>query len=412
MIYCGRPAGAGIQEGNSSSAWATYGYIQGNSFSWMGANTSARNSPSPSAQGAEAAYIVGDHHLIENNDLSHVIDGFTVYGQFNILRNNKMHDTNNADWTNKAQEDHIDFLESFCGSSIAENAFHTLVEENSDIRNYNSSATNAHLFGVAQYCYQSGQGHAIVRYNVFAHSATAAGGGYGALVGVPGDSTAGYLNFKLYNNTTAAAGASGDVLDFFGPGSTGGAVINAIYYFPGSVTTAPYSPQGVSIASNHNLGFCATGSCSLAQFGDIGNITGKDPKFVSYAGDDYHLQSGSPGIGAGSNLTTVASADGGSGTTLVVNDAWFFQDGWGVTGVQADWIRVGPSTTVQISSIDYTTNTITLSSAISRSNGAQVYLYKDSGGNVVLTGSFPDLGAFPYRGGSTPPSAPLNLQIR
>jgi hypothetical protein len=99
-------------------------------------------------------------------------------------------------------------------------------------------------------------------------------------------------------------------------------------------------------------------------------------------------------------LATVTSATG-SGSTLTVDDASYFQDGWGFpagTGlgqISADWLRVGSSTTGQISSINYSTNTITLASSISWNNGDPVYLSKKSDGIAVLNGSTPDVGAFP-----------------
>jgi hypothetical protein len=123
---------------------------------------------------------------------------------------------------------------------------------------------------------------------------------------------------------------------------------------------------------------------------DLGNQIA-DPKFVDYASNDFRLAAGSTAIGAGTYLTTVATGDSGSGTSLVVNDASFFQNGSGI--VNADWIRVGVSTTVQISSINYATNTITLASGISRSASDPVYLYKDSTGRTVLVGSAPNIGA-------------------
>jgi hypothetical protein len=79
---------------------------------------------------------------------------------------------------------------------------------------------------------------------------------------------------------------------------------------------------------------------------------------------------------------------------LIVNDAGFFQDGAGV--VNADWIRVGARAIAQISTVDYASNTITLTEAISRSPGDPVYLYKDSNGRIVLFGSAPDIGAYQY----------------
>jgi hypothetical protein len=72
-------------------------------------------------------------------------------------------------------------------------------------------------------------------------------------------------------------------------------------------------------------------------------------------------------------------------------------------GIQPDWIAVGQvDNVVQISSINYSTNTITLASPISRSDGDPVWLYRDSSGRRVLYGSAPDVGAHEYQGASTP----------
>ncbi len=128
--------------------------------------------------------------------------------------------------------------------------------------------------------------------------------------------------------------------------------------------------------------------------------------FVNPTGYDFHLQFGSPARDAGSKLTTVHATDTGSGTSLIVVDARFFQDGsWGPTTsgytVNADYIAVGTVTnTVQISSINYATNTITLANGITRSNGQSVWLYKKSDGVIVLYGSAPDCGAYEYAGGT------------
>ena len=111
---------------------------------------------------------------------------------------------------------------------------------------------------------------------------------------------------------------------------------------------------------------------------------------------------------------TAASSSGSNSTSLTVQDAWFFQDGWGFpigTGlgqVSPDWIRIGNSTIVQIAAngITYSTNTITLASAVSWNNGDPIYLYKNSTGTLVLTGVNPDLGALPF---GTLPSPPTGL---
>jgi hypothetical protein len=141
---------------------------------------------------------------------------------------------------------------------------------------------------------------------------------------------------------------------------------------------------------------------------DPGNIY-FDPKLVATDGTSFALQAGSPAIGAGTYLTT-ASGSGSSSTSLTVADATYFQDGWGISGVQADWIRIGSSTTVQISSVNYSTRVITLAKAVSWNNNDPVYLYKDSSGRVVLNGANPNIGAGGTGGtGGASPPAPSRL---
>ena len=127
------------------------------------------------------------------------------------------------------------------------------------------------------------------------------------------------------------------------------------------------------------------------------------------------LQTGSPAIDAGGTLTTVAAVDTGSGASLIVSDADYFQDGtYAPSGTsQGDWIAVGTvGNIVQISSINYSTNTITLANSISRIDNDPVWLYKKSDGDRVLYGTSPDAGAYEYRGFDTlAPSAPQNLAV-
>ena len=112
---------------------------------------------------------------------------------------------------------------------------------------------------------------------------------------------------------------------------------------------------------------------------------------------DFSLLRDSAVIDAGAPLTLVAAADTGDGDTLVVDDAWFFQDGRSgsaLSDVRPDWIAVGTvDNVVQIASIDYGTGTMTLENPISRAAGDAVWLYRNSSGQSVLGGSAPDLGA-------------------
>jgi hypothetical protein len=83
------------------------------------------------------------------------------------------------------------------------------------------------------------------------------------------------------------------------------------------------------------------------------------------------------GDGVG-DATALTLANGASGvtpiTTLVVDDAGFFYPGWdfGEGTEEGDWIKVG-STLVRITGANYTTNTLTLATAITWADNAQIF---------------------------------------
>ncbi len=126
---------------------------------------------------------------------------------------------------------------------------------------------------------------------------------------------------------------------------------------------------------------------------------------------NLNLQSSSGAIDGGTYLTRAAGA-GTNSTTLVVGDALYFQDGtWGssLAGHQADWIAIGSiNNVVQIYSVNYAANTITLSAPKTWAANANIWLYKKSDGVQVLHGPAPDFGAYEFGSGDTtslnPPS--------
>ena len=122
-----------------------------------------------------------------------------------------------------------------------------------------------------------------------------------------------------------------------------------------------------------------------------------DPLFVNAAKADFHLQSTSPLVDAGAFLTTTTDSATG-GTVMHVQDAHYFYDGFGISQEHGDVIQLqGSTTTAQITSIDYTTNTITLSSPLTWTTGQGV--------SLQYTGTAPDIGAFETA--RTPPSGIL-----
>jgi hypothetical protein len=129
-----------------------------------------------------------------------------------------------------------------------------------------------------------------------------------------------------------------------------------------------------------------------------------NPQFVNAASFDFHLQSNSPLIDAGDFLTKTVEAKTDS-TTMQIEDAAYFYDGYGIAGEQGDIIQLqGGTTTARITAINYATHTLTLDRPLSWSAGQGVTLR--------FAGNAPDIGTFettPSMAGS-PPRAPSNLQ--
>jgi len=396
MTQCGN--GSTMISEPLSTTGVSFIYFQGNTLSWGCSTPSAPNV-------CEGWLLDGNHQLLENNDISHVSDGVTLYGSFVVFRNNTMHDTGPADCGSHSSNCHIDFVESE-PTSVTPPAHDNLYEGNYQT---NNAGSNAHVFLTQADSCVGTCSHVIIRYN---HASML--GTYWLL-----DQLGNFSHVKDYNNTIVCAlngvscGVSSvdqNVTSF--SGSTNGAEVNNLYYnSTPAIGSGLYYPGAAPFRANNNLAFCSAICSFIGSFtSEIGRIVGLDPKFLNSA-SDWHLQSGSPAIAAGASLTTAANS-GSTSPSLTVADADYFQDGLGLTanGVQADWIRIGASTTVQVSSINYSTNVITLASPVSWNSGDPIYLYRNSKGNQVLFGAKPDIGAFPFRSTqSQVPSPPSNL---
>lgn len=109
-----------------------------------------------------------------------------------------------------------------------------------------------------------------------------------------------------------------------------------------------------------------------------------NPMFESAASHNFQLQSGSQMIDAGKFLTAATDA-GSQSNQLVVADATYFSDGFGMQS--GDLIQFeGQDQSVAVTSINYDTHTLTLNSAMSWSAGDGVAL--------GYSGTKPDMGAF------------------
>lgn len=277
-----------------------------------------------------------------------------------------------------------------CGLADTGNAFYldgamyTIVE--------NNVAYNTHG-GLAVACETAGLSCTanIVRKNL-----TVGTWHYGVIIGSAADRGDTRLN-RIYNNTTVDNDNIGLLLGFYKNGATNKAINNLwstsvdpnymVYSYVGNtVTSAAYGLNfNLHYPNNEVYQIKETNYSGLAEWiaaadGNDFATLGSNPLLTA----TYALGAGSPAIDAGNTLTT--TADAGTGTTLSVVDSRFFHDtynGW----VTADSIQVGADT-VTITSIDYASNSITVSASFTWESGEGVAL--------PYNGSKPDIGYAEY----------------
>lgn len=368
----------------SGGPWSSYGLIRSNYFFRTGLAPGIVGPPT------DCISIMGTNNLIEYCDGSQCAHLVYLSGYSNIVRNCYYHDLEGAYFNNAPHEDFIHVE----GPGPAIGSFRTLVEANTVISNCcTTNDNNGHFYLFENYPDASPPyllSDAIIRKNV--------GAWIGGYVGVD-DNTP---NIRDYNNTYSVIGGptgSGTTASLVnGVGLAAGATtvptnfaaINGLYTYCGHVTNIygtlfclmtngpPWYP-----VVNHNLTF----QSGLVIEADTGpSLTNINPQLVNTNAFDYHLTNTSPCISAAGPQTTTTA--GGSATTIVpVVDVGYFIDGWGMQswGVQGDVVLVGTNAGVQITSINYAANTLTLASPVTFSSGAGVSLQNTT-----------DIGAYDY----------------
>lgn len=400
----GSTSGAAI----SLPATGSFIYVQGNTCSYPAATVASPvftgkciDAGEPNTSGTS----VVQNLLVEDNDFSHYTLGVKFSTQHSIFRNNWFHDQLETEGSSNMHTD-IFFSEQLF------NVIYNVIEGNFERNAVGPNAKGVLAQGDTP-C--SGCTNLIVRYDVTSRIGSGVSSNYPT-----------WPYIKNYNNTHVdlnmdASCANQDTdLNYLVPNAS---LLNQVYYYNTPCNWTNWN-SGSCLASSctygHNLYFCVGSGCASPYnhsnggpslwLTDPGNLHA-DPKFVNYVSpgstsNDYHLQAGSPAIAAGTYLTTVASGDSGSGTSLVVSDASYFQDGYSLTNanstVYPDCISITTvGNHVCITSINYATNTLTMASGFSRSVGDHVWLYSKSDGVQVLTGSAPDMGAFPFNTAAT-----------
>jgi hypothetical protein len=347
-----------------------------------------------------------DDVIVSDNTFNNMSnDAVRQFGRRWVIRNNKVYDEVDS------QNVHMDFWQSWCdpNSSSGTAASFALIENNEFV---NVSGGNVHftLINVTASCNHPTT-NIIHRYNKVRNIGSL------AIYVDNNEAAPGGRDNPIYNNTFVDL-SMGNLASWHDyccimNASASSPGINNLFFDAADRTNVSGFAWGSGGTQSYNLYYNSGGS--MAFSGLASNEVGAVKNLNPLLNGDFSLQSGSPAVDKGGPLTRVASSDGGSGTTLVVNEAEFFQPGWG--GALPDTIAVGSvSNVVQIRSINYGSNTITLASSISRRSGDPVYLYRDSDGTDVLRGSAPDIGAvesgFTGSGGSSgAPTAPSNLRI-
>ena len=289
---------------------------------------------------------------------------------------------------------HMDFWQSFCGGGNGDDgigASFALLENNTYVdivgRNVHFSLVNG----------TNGCGDAptnlINRFNKIRDI------GSGAMNVDTNQQAGGARNNMIYNNTYFnLSGGSFPSWNDYAPGNYTGSVdssaLNNLLYnamdnvgASGFIATDGWY-QGFNLYYDPDDAM----TFSRGAANETGAVKNKNPLFNNLKGTDFSLNSDSPAIDAGGHLTNLSSADTGTGEVLAVDQAAFFQPGWG--GSIGDCLAIGTvNNTACISSIDYGKNTITLSTSVNRSPADRVWLFKDSAGRTVLKGKAPDIGA-------------------
>jgi hypothetical protein len=117
---------------------------------------------------------------------------------------------------------------------------------------------------------------------------------------------------------------------------------------------------------------------------EVSNELQQNPDIIDPANNNYNLDNDSPCIDAGTWLTNTDGS--GTGTTITVDEANYFFDGYGIDEIPGDLIFIGSNKNLRVVDVNYVTETITVDRSISWNAGDDVSL-------MSYNGNGPDIGA-------------------
>jgi len=205
-------------------------------------------------------------------------------------------------------------------------------------------------------------------------------GNLGNAVGEYFHELSGIDSARLYNNT---------LVDFVSNSTIGINSVSTAFHFNNLFYEAngtPVNPFSVSGAKTGTTVTASNNACAIGGTDDSCAVN-TDPLLTNYAGKDFTIQTGSPAKNAGKAITLANGAAAEATTTLVVDDAEYFTDGFGLTG--GDIIKIGSNDPVTISAVNYDTKTITISTAQTWADNVEIYWRNQD--------TTPDIGAWEYK---------------
>lgn len=400
---------------DNAVSWGSVRVTDNSSYNKILSNTIKRGH-------GDVVYLAdGAHHnLVQENDISgelsthaglnlrgFVRDGDTLWVHNNIIKGNYFHD---------ADDDNI---------GITEYVKRNVVEDNIVIRSGLERIRKGES-PLGAGIKLTGSWNNVVRRNIVLDNPTFGIGLWAQLrKGVPDP----VLNNRIYNNIVFNNGPNGwnaaglQLTIYSDPqpvsgnifvnnliinnsksqvlvgGGDGVVAMHDNFFFNNLLSSSNIAPVAIMPGGQFTLQEVENRSFPYVQFKN--NLTG-NPVFVDSANVNYHLKPGSPAIDKGRFLTKVSSS--GSGTSMDVQDAGYFIDGFGL--IKGDMVQLeGQTEKALIVNIDYRKNLLILDRPLTWSAGQGV--------SLSYSGAAPDIGVFEFtaKTDSTSPIAPLNVSV-
>lgn len=274
-----------------------------------------------------------DHNVVEDIEATNVGIGIAVYGQHNLITQNHVHNLHIIKNTPGGDDD-FGAVGTWLFNSNNEVSYNRMVNCIAPSHDYGTDGGVVEWFGNVDNCYvhhnwgigcdgflEISGGSAkntIVAYNVSINN-----GGF-AWLHLDGGFASEVENFRAENNTIVETEDYGEmkwiVFGFNGvPSPNTFLARNNIFHVNDFWFISDANRRGWNFTHEYNLYYLANPETELAfSLGEGEQIA--DPVFVDLAGQDFHLQPGSPAIDTGINLGYLLDFAAGTDGSVVISD--------------------------------------------------------------------------------------------